>query len=148
MKKETIYNNWKKIMAGLEDLATENDEIAKSNIKLYTKLLKKLPNTVLVDDEFLSEGAVIQGVVNLYTDLEFSILPEKEKKSKTIVFTFFLDRVVIKRGWYNGKRIFSGDWIKALDFIMIQVLKTPLRKSLFEGQVIAAKELIKQLKIA
>ncbi len=148
MKKETIYNNWKKIMAGLEGLATENDEIAKSNIKLYTKLLKKLPNTVLVDDEFLSEGAVIQGVINLYTDLEFSILPEKEKKSKTIVFTFFLDRVVIKRGWYNGKRIFSGDWIKALDFIMIQVLKTPLRKSLFEGQVNAAKELIKQLKIA
>ena len=148
MKKETIYNNWKKIMAGLEGLAAENDEIAKSNIKLYTKLLKKLPSTVLVDDEFLSEGAVIQGVINLYTDLEFSVLPEKEKKSKTIVFTFYLDRVVIKRGWYNGKRIFSGDWIKALDFIMIQVLKTPLRKSLFEGQVNAAKELIKQLKIA
>ena len=148
MTTEEIVSNWKKITFSLKKLYKGNDAALTTRVDLFKRLLRNLPQTILVSKRVLDNGAVIMGVIDLYTDLEFYKLTDEEKKDKEFSFIFYPEGAFVYKGWYEkGTEVFSGDWTDALDFILNEVLKMPKRETLTTKQELAIKELTKQLKI-
>jgi hypothetical protein len=145
MREQKILSNWKELLISIDELYKENKKTLGKNFRLYTKLLENFPHVTLVDDDARDEEALIQGVLHLFTDLEYQFLSSKEKKNKTLCFTFFIDRSVIKRGWFDGKELFSGDWLTGLEFILNEVVKMPIKEDLNPSQQKAIEVLIQEL---
>jgi len=148
MTTEEIISNWKKITFSLKKLYKDNDAALITRVDLYKRLIKNLPQTILVVKSCMDEDALIQGVISLYTDLEWNLLSEKEKEEKHVSFIFYPEGAFIYHGYYKkDEELFSGDWTDALDFILNEVLKMPKRETLTLKQELAIKELTKQLKV-
>jgi len=139
--KQIITKAWKKIVIALQYMRID-DELA----ELYTDLLKSLPETVLVEENFRDKDLYIQGIISLYTPEEFDILSEEKKRSRELAFSFGVDgQASINQSDYSGPQLFAGDWVGALEFIIDKMHSSNLRKNLSRGQRRAVEELIKQL---
>jgi hypothetical protein len=148
MTTEEIISNWKKITFSLKKLYKDNDIALVTRVDLFRRLLRNLPQTIIVTNSCMSKNALIQGVINLYTSSEFYKLSEAEKNEKTFSFIFYPERAFVYKGYYEeGEELFSGDWTDALDFILNEVIKMPKRETLTFKQELAIKELTKQLKV-
>jgi|GEM_PF-3717612 hypothetical protein len=148
MTTEEIISNWKKITFSLKKLYKDNDMALATREDLFRRLLRNLPQTIIVVKSCMTKGALIQGVIDLFTSSEFHRLTEEEKHEKTFSFTFYPEGAFVYKGWYEtGEEVFSGDWVDALDFILNEVLKMPKRETLTPRQELAVKELTKQLKV-
>ncbi len=145
MREQKILSNWQELLVSIDELYKENKKTLGKNFRLYTRLLENFSHVTLVDDDARDEEALIQGVLHLFTDLEYQFLSSKEKKNKTLCFTFFIDRSVIKRGWFDGKELFSGTWISGLEFILNEVVKMPIKENLSPTQQEAIEVLIQEL---
>lgn len=148
MTAEEIISNWKKITFSLKKLYKDNDTALATRVDLYRRLLRNLPQVILVIKSYMNKKALIQGVINLYTDSEFYRLSDEEKYEKTFSFIFYPEGAFVYKGHYEeGEELFSGDWTDTLDFILNEVIKMPKRETLTPKQELALKELTKQLKI-
>jgi len=148
MTTEEIISNWKKITFSLKKLYKDNDVALINRVYLFKRLLRNLPQTIVVTNRTLDNGAVIKGVIDLYTDLEFHKLTHEEKREKEFSFIFYPEGAFVYKGYYEaGEELFSGDWTDALDFILNEVTKMPKREALTPKQELAVKELTKQLKV-
>ena len=147
MTTEEIISNWKKITFSLKKLYKDNDTALTTRVVLFKRLLRNLPQTIVVTNRTLDNGAVIKGVIEVYTNLEFHDLTKEEKRDKEFSFIFYPEGAFVYKGWYEtGTEVFSGDWTDTLDFILNEVLKMPKREMLTTKQELAIKELTKQLK--
>lgn len=141
--KSLIVNAWQTLVVTLEDMSRDHEE----NVDIYIELLELLPGTVLVEDDARDKNLYIQGILNLYTDEEFKLLSSIQKRNRTLAFRFKVhSRAVINRGFYNGPQLFSGTWLKTLEFIIGKIYKSRMRQNLSEDQQQAFKKLIGQLK--
>lgn len=145
MNEQKILSHWRELIASIDELYQENNKILGKNYRLYTRLLEKFPYITLVDETARDEEALIQGVIQLFTDLESKFISSKAKKSKILAFTFTIDKAAVKEGWHNGPLLFSGTWLEVLEFILNEVIKIPPREDLSKTKQIVIARLIKEL---
>jgi hypothetical protein len=141
--KKLIVNAWQTLVVTLEDMRRDHEE----SVDIYIELLELLPGTTIVEENSRDKNLYIQGIVDLCTYGEFKVLSPIQKRNRTLAFRFNVHgRAIINRGFYDGPQLFSGTWLKTLEFIMGKIYKSHLRQNLSDDQRQAFKKLIGQLK--